>query len=69
MASAIPARNGKMCPWNVDIVTPSDTLIAKFYEFDKTKSTAPKLRSFNRAKKWVSNLLRKPFKVPEAHRL
>ena len=32
-------------------------------------STAPRLRSFNRARKWVSSLLKRPFKVPEAHKL
>ena len=41
MASAIPTIKEKMCPWNVEIVTPSDALIAKFDEFDQTKSTAP----------------------------
>ena len=56
-------------PWSVEVVTPSDLLISKFEEYDKTKSTAPRLRSFNRAKKWISNLLKRQFKVPEAHRL
>ena len=44
-------------------------MIAKFEEFDKTKSTARKLRSFNRAKKWLSNLLKIPFEVHDAHKL
>ena len=56
-------------PGTVDVVTPSDSLIAKFEEWDKTKSTASRLRSFNRARKWVSNLLKRPFKVPEAHKM
>ena len=59
----------KVNPWSVEVVTPSDSLIAKFDQWDKTKSTAPRLRSFNRARKWVSNLLKRPFKVPEAHKL
>ena len=59
----------KTSPWNVEVVTPSTSLISKFDEFDKTRSTAPKLRSFNRARKWISNLLKRDFKVPEAHKL
>ena len=57
MASALPSNgvlNQKLSPWNVEIVTPSPYLIKIFEDFDKTKSTAPKLRSFNRAKKWIS---------------
>ena len=51
-----------MSPWTVEVVTPSDSLIAKFSEWDKTKSTASRLRSFNRARKWLSNLLKCSFK-------
>ena len=58
-----------MNPWAVDVVTPSDYLITKFEEFDKTKTIAPPLHSFNRARKWVSNLLKRSFKIPEAHKL
>ena len=72
MASTTPnttVSDGKINPWNIQIVTPSPALIAKFEEFDKTKSTARKLRSFNRAKKWLSNLLKIPFEVNDAHKL
>ena len=55
--------------WSVNVVTPSDYLITKFEEWDKTKTAAPRLRSFNRARKWVSNLLKRDFKIPEAHKL
>ena len=67
MSTKILDKN--VSPWTVEVVTPSDLLISKFEEYDKTKSTAPRLRSFNRAKKWISNLLKRQFKVLEAHRL
>ena len=57
-----------MNPWTIEIVTPSDLLISKFEEFDRTRSTALWLRSFNRARKWISNLINKPLKVPETQR-
>lgn len=72
MASAISSTNlveNELNPWTFKVVTPSDSLIANFEEWGKTKSIAPRLRSFNRAKKWISNLLKHPFKVPEAHKL
>ena len=69
MASSTPSVDVELNPWTVEIVTPSDNLIATFEKWDKTKSTAPRLRSFNRARKWISNLLKRPFKVPEAHKL
>ena len=58
-----------MDPWSVKVVTPSESLIAHFDKWDMTKSNASKLRSFNRARKWISNLLKRQFKVPEAHKL
>ena len=53
----------------MDVVTPSELHIAKFLSWDKSKSSAPRLRSFNRARKWVSNLLKRPFNVSDAHKL
>ena len=58
-----------MDPWSVEFVTPSDTLIAKFATWDKTKSNASKRRSFNRARKWISDLLKRPFNIPENEKL
>ena len=55
--------------WTVDVVTPSNSLISKFDKYDKTKSSASKRRSFNRARKWISDLLRRPFKIPENDKL
>ena len=80
MAAAIPSTStnthvlkGKLSPWNVEVVTPSSSLIAKFEEIDKTKSHANlkdrKMRSFNRARKWVSNLLKRPFNIPKSDKL
>ena len=73
MGSAIPSTSAldeKISPWNVEIVTRSNSLIAQFEKFDKTKSNAPKLRSSNRAIKWrISNLLKREFKVPVGHKL
>lgn len=56
-------------PWTVEFVTPSDSLITKFEKWDKTRSNASKRRSFNRARKWISDLLKKPFKIPENEKL
>ena len=56
-------------PCSVEFVTPSDTLIAKFATWDKTKSNASKRRSFNRARKWISDLLKRPFNIPENEKL
>ena len=56
-------------PWSIEVITPSDNLIAKFHNWDNTKSTSSRLRSFNRARKWISDLLKRHFKVPEAHKL
>ena len=68
--STISASMDKnMSPWSVEVVTPSDYLIKRFEEWDQTKSSASRLRSFNRARKWISNLLKRSFKVPEAHKL
>ena len=74
MASAVNCtetvvKNLNMDPWSVDVVTPSEYLIAKFQSWDKSKSSPPRLRSFNRARKWVSNLLKRPFNVSDAHKL
>ena len=41
----------------------------KFSNWDKTKSNASKLRSFNRARKWISDLLKRPFNIPENEKL
>ena len=56
-------------PWNVEVITPSNLLIEKFEKWDKTKSSAHKLRSYNRARKWVSDLLKRPLKIPETYKL
>ena len=72
MASAAPSNklvDLKVNPWTIEIVTPSDSLIAEFEIWDKTKSTALRLCSFNRARMGLINLLKRPFKIPEAHKL
>ena len=56
-------------PWTVEIITPSNSLISKFENYDKTKSNASKRRSFNRARKWISNLLKREFKIAENEKL
>ena len=56
-------------PWAVEIITPSTSLISKFENYDKTKSNASKRRSFNRARKWISDLLKRPFKIAENEKL
>ena len=52
-------------PWAVEIITPSTSLISKFENYDKTKSNASKRRCFNRARKWISDLLKHEFKIAE----
>ena len=71
MATHVPPAtlSGEVDPWTVEVITPSDSLIAKFQKWDSSKSTTSRLRSFNRARKWISNLLRRDFKVPDAHKL
>ena len=56
-------------PWAVEIITPSTSLISKFENYDKTKSNASKRRSFNRARKWISDLLKREFKIAENEKL
>ena len=58
-----------MDPWNIQVVTPSAGLILKFESWDNIRSFAPKRRSFNRARKWISDLLKRPFKIPENEKL
>ena len=55
--------------WDVDVITPSESLINKFSNWDKSKSSALKLRSYNRARKWVSDLLKRPLIIPDSHEL
>ena len=56
-------------PWSIEFVTPFTSLTAKFENFDKTKSSSSKRKSFNRARKWISDLLKKPFKISENEKL
>ena len=71
MATSVPPAtlSSIIDPWTVEVITPSDSLIANFQKWDLSKSTTSRLRSFNRARKWISNLLRRDFKVPDAHKL
>ena len=56
-------------PWSLEVITPSESLISKFYKFDKTKSSVTKRRAFNRARKWISDLLKRPFNIPDSDRM
>ena len=56
-------------PWTVEVVTPSSSLISKFSQWDKTKSSNSKRRSFNRARKWISDLLKIPFIIADNEKL
>ena len=59
MASASSSSinvNQKFDPWAIEVVTPSESLIAMFEKNDKTKSSSSRLRAFNRAKKWQSKV-------------
>ena len=59
-----------MNPWKVGaVIAPSDTLIDQFHLWDKTKSKDKRMRSFNRAKQWISKLLNRPFSVPNNHKM
>ena len=63
------ATENKINPWTIDVITPSDSLISKFAKWDKTKTSSSKRRSFNRARKWISDLLKRPFKIHENEKL
>ena len=56
-------------PWAVEFITPSVSLISKFEHWDKSKSNASKRRAFNRARKWISDLLKRPFGRSENEKL
>ena len=57
-------------PWNLDaIITPSDSLIQQFQDWDQTKSSVKKLCSFNRAKQWIALLLNRPIATPNGHKM
>ena len=58
-----------MDPWKVDVITPSVTLVDQFHLWDETKAKEKRMRSFNRAKQWISRLLNRPFSVQPAHRM
>ena len=63
------ALGNKINPWTVDVITPSNNLINKFSNWDKSKSSTSKLRSYNRARKWISKLLKRPLTIPDSHKL
>ena len=56
-------------PWNIKVITPSNSLIEKFEKWDKSKFSAHKLRSYHRARKWVSDLLKRSLKIPDTYKL
>ena len=50
-----------LSPWKAgDPITPKESLVDLFYGWDETKSKS-KLRSFQRAKEWISKLMKIPF--------
>ena len=51
-------NNYKWNPWKVDQVHPSDIIVNKFQTWDKTQNSRLRLKAWNRAKKWVSDLIR-----------
>ena len=56
-------------PWKVQQVNPSDLIVNKFQSWDKTQDPRPRLKAWNRAQKWVSDLIRLPFHPPAGHAL
>ena len=59
-----------MDPWKVGaVITPSVSLVNQFHAWDKTKALDKRMRSFNRAKQWISKLLSRPLSVPNTHKM
>ena len=59
-----------MDPWSEStVITPSESLINLFQEWNKTKSSENRLVSYNRAKQWISRLLKKSVSIPQGHRM
>ena len=59
----------KWNPWKVDQVHPSDIIVNKFQTWDKTQNSRLRLKAWNRAKKWVSDLIRLDYDPPSGHGL
>ena len=53
-------------PWLVKQVHPSDLIVDKFQSWDST-AAKPRLKAWNRAKKWLSDIIGLPFDPPNGH--
>ena len=49
-------------------VHPIDLIVDKFQSWDST-AAKPRLKAWNRAKKWLSEIVRLPFDPPNCHSL
>ena len=71
MASTASAANKtyNWNPWKVEQVHPSDLIVDKFQSWDKTQDPKPRQKAWNRARKWVSDLIRLAYDPPSGQGL
>lgn len=71
LASVAPKNNSSedWNPWQIEQVHLSDLIVDKFQSWDKTQDPKPRLKAWNRAKKWVSELIKVQYNPPAGHSL
>ena len=64
----MPPEDDDWNPWMVKQIHPSDSLVDKFQSWDSA-AAKPRLKAWNRAKQWLSTIIRHPFNPPIGHEL